>query len=156
MRKPLGTAVMPLPLLETDNPLYKVVWSGMGRPLDKDEIMRVAPVPKPWYVEPRTRPGPDSAAIRRYNAGRVRFLVENGWDDNIQLYLSTKRRGVILDGYHRLAAAFYLNLETVMVDIFGDLDLFRERFPKVEVQIYGSGTPKIPRSGRGHPRKSRA
>lgn len=68
----------------------------------------------------------DQAAIR--HIGRIRYLVQHGWSDPIEVDVGVPVLGYagpnwpITDGNHRLAAAAVRKDSTILVDVAGQVD----------------------------------
>lgn len=66
----------------------------------------------------------------QWHASRIAYLMHSGWGDPLTLNLGLageKRKPILEDGYHRLAAAVLLRHESIMVDAMGS-DCLTEAF----------------------------
>ncbi len=81
----------------------------------------------------RAYPVPLEAGLDAH-AGRIAFLMRNGWSDPIVLDLGVpgmpgwQQSWPIVDGNHRLAAAILAGHDTIQAEIGGSLDLADELF----------------------------
>lgn len=101
------------------NPLKDWPWCCQAPSAEelKSLLQTAAPEPCPVHTdEPASR-----------HAGRIRFLVENGWPDPIMLDVGIPILGYagpewpITDGNHRLAAAALRGDATISVDVSGQV-----------------------------------
>lgn len=77
------------------------------------------------------------------HGGRIAWLHDNGWDDEICIDVGVPSMSVpppswvVIDGNHRLAAALLRGDETIKVAISGSLDAAMEMFPSsITVQSF--------------------
>lgn len=106
-----------LELLEALDPSMSPPWNGMSHnydPITWDEVMSSMVVPEPLD-------GEDDWTLcqlnwREQHCGRIRWLIENGWDDAIHISM-LHAIWPIADGNHRLAAAFLMGRETIKATI---------------------------------------
>lgn len=71
--------------------------------------------------EPVSYQAVDKVEDTDWHVRRIAWLVENGWDDPIQLEIAnSEHQGhIITDGHHRVAAAIYRGDETIRAVIYG-------------------------------------
>lgn len=103
-----------LELLEALDPSVSPPWNGMSHnydPITWDEVMSSEVVPEPLEGESNW-----SFHGRDSHCGRIRWLIEKGWDDAIHISMS-HAIWPIADGNHRLAAAFLMGRETIKATI---------------------------------------
>ncbi len=72
-------------------------------------------------------------ATAKMHAGRIAFLVENGWQDFIEIDVGVPSMRCyvdwpVLDGNHRLAAASLRGDPKILASVGGDLDYALELF----------------------------
>jgi len=95
------------------------MWLGLDSPLSVSEIRRARP----------NRPG-TGCLTRAENAGRIRWFVDNGWSDPIEIDVGIPgERDVdwpVRDGNHRLAAAILLRHESILAKCDGEASILEE------------------------------
>ena len=109
-----------LTLLEALDTSMSPPWNGMSHnydPITWDEVMQSEPVAEPLE-------GEDDWSMCQLNeradhCGRIRWLIENGWNDPIAIRL-TNYIWPIEDGNHRLAAAFLMDKKTIKATVVGE------------------------------------
>ncbi len=67
------------------------------------------------------------------HAGRIAYLVVNGWDDPISIdvgvpCLGFKPDWFVYDGNHRLAAAWFRHDKDILANMHGDMEYFEDLF----------------------------
>ncbi len=119
--------------LEPWNPFESCVWVGISKPIRKEEVsvalecmtLRSEPIPDWNFISP--------AASRDEHVKRVAFFVINKDNNPIQIDVGVPELGchvswIIIDGNHRLAAAFYRNDLEIEADVSGSLNKINEMF----------------------------
>jgi len=123
---------LPLSSLAYWNPFNNVIWDGINTSLKKTEVAEAI-----QNRRFRDKPMPDFSfrdppASRAEHAARVAYLVTYGWLDAISLDVGVPDLGcyvswIVVDGNHRLAAAFYAEDETILVGVSGARKTICER-----------------------------
>lgn len=124
-----------LELLEAVNPSMNPPWNGMDfdySPITLDEVKESEAVSKPLKGETCFRLSQMNG--RDDHAGRIRWLIENGWSDPIKIDL-TCYIWPIVDGNHRLAAAFFQNHKTIKAIVTGESQEHVQRFLSGEFKL---------------------
>lgn len=112
----------PLDSLKPWNPLNgHPVWRGCEEPISPKEVEK-AIKNKLFFDEPIV-----SSSPRKDHIARIAFLVVNGWWDYIELDFGVPSMGYcpkwpVVDGNHRLAAAFFDGHTTIDAGISGSLE----------------------------------
>jgi len=106
---------------EISNPFKDQVWPCYGL-LSNDLIKNSEALEQPYS---EIDDGYDDSWIINHHASRVKWLVENGWDDPIIIDVGC-HGSTILDGNHRLAAAIYKKDESILCLVDGQLDLIKD------------------------------
>ena len=114
--------------MEPWNPFKRVVWIGLESPVTKSEVAKARPILKPI--------GSRNFYNRKYHAGRIAGLLKTGWNDDIQLDVGIPSLGyipewLVIDGNHRLAAAFFRGDKVINCNFSGSINYFMEMFPGV-------------------------
>lgn len=112
--------MIPLKLLEAVDPSMSPPWNGMGMnyaPISLDEVMASDLAPLPLCGGD----GDPHWLTRAEHTGRIRWLIENGWSDPIEIKL-TNYIWPIADGNHRLAAAFLCGHVAIPATVEGEDD----------------------------------
>lgn len=117
---------IPLTSLKPWSPFKNVVWASLDRGITREEI-REAIEQKKFLTEPINTDTLDTLfkTPREDHVKRIAFLVVNGWKDEIHLDVGVPSMcchvdWIIMDGNHRLAAAFYREDETIEAGIMGE------------------------------------
>lgn len=112
-------------VLELCHPLHSSPWDA-GRVSKKmvEEHIR-----KQWFWP---SPVGHDATVQQH-AGRIAFLVKNGWRDAIEIDVGIPSMGCyvdwpVLDGNHRLAAASLRRDDQILAIVAGDLDYALDLF----------------------------
>ena len=76
---------------------------------------------------------PKDISTREDHIQRIAYLVVNGWKDSIAIDVGAPKLGwnnswIIIDGNHRLAAAFYKNDKYIAAEISGQVSEIKNRF----------------------------
>ena len=76
---------------------------------------------------------PGRISVRQFHVRRVAHFVVNDWTDAISIDVGVPDLGchvdwIVIDGNHRLAAAFYRGDETIEGNVSGDLDRASQMF----------------------------
>lgn len=109
--------------LQQWSPFECCVWRGLKKPITREEVSRA-------LAEGRLRASPiinQDKATRRDHIRRIAFLVQHGWTDAISLDVGVPVLGhhvdwIVVDGNHRLAAAFYRGDTSILVEVDGQID----------------------------------
>ncbi len=121
-------------LLKHANPMDHWIWYGKPppKPLSFQQWHELLHTCKPIH----TPVGTD--AHWRHHIGRVRALMDTGWDDAIHIdvgipWLGCQPRWIVDDGNHRLVAAALLQLPHIVCDLTGCVKTL-EKMLKVKLQ----------------------
>lgn len=105
------------------DPLSGSAW-GIA-PFSMHEVLQAAPVSQPYT--------PDARWGRQRHLGRVRWLLQHGWDAPLEVDVGVPELGCqvawpVLDGNHRFAAALLAGDREIVVAASGSLRYLREVF----------------------------
>ena len=107
------------------DPFKDQVWPCYG--LLSNDLIKNSEAPEQPYSE--IDDGYDDIWIINHHASRVKWFVENGWDDPILIDVGVPCLGynekTIIDGNHRLAAAIYKKYKSILCLVDGELDLVK-------------------------------
>lgn len=134
-----------------DDPFH--MWHDLGpkNPLTRDEIMTATYDPTAFrskytkkYTHDRSRDG--DPFVRAEHIHRIRRCLENpsAWPP-LKMYHTTYDSFYLIDGHHRLLAAYLLDLESVPVVWAGTWENLCARYPKsvvaglISVDVPGTG-----------------
>jgi len=119
---------VPLTAFEPWSPFKSVVWwYDLDAPLTMEEVREALEAQD--FVEVPMPPQEGTPPTRRDHARRVAYLAHAGWDDGICVDVGVPDMGChIIDGNHRLAAAFIRGDQDILVEPCGSLDYFTELF----------------------------
>ena len=126
---------VPLELLEAVDPSVNPPWNGMNfdySPITWDEVELSTLVCEPIKGETDLRLS--QMNNREDHAGRIRWFIEYGWDEPIRISL-TSYIWPIIDGNHRLAAAFFQDHKTIKAIVTGENDEQVQRFLRGEYKL---------------------
>lgn len=96
--------------LECLNPLNYKIWDGLDRPITKEEVLFCIKNRK--FI--RKTFSPKTKWCRQQHIKRIAYLVVYGWQEPIVIYYHPMRM-LLMDGNHRLAAAFIKNDTSILV-----------------------------------------
>jgi hypothetical protein len=118
-------------VLALANPLTHWPWDdrlpgARSNVLSGFDVFAVPSLDVPWHFNMDVLPDGEKMAL--CHIGRIRYLLENGWTDAIDIDVGVPSMGYhgpswpIIDGNHRLAAAALRGDSHILVDISGQLD----------------------------------
>ena len=128
---------LPLNLLAGVNPMVHPPWNGMSydySSITADEIHAATEVPEPLKGESSLETS--QLNTRTHHCGRIRWLAIHGWKDPIKIDM-TSCIWPVVDGNHRLAAAFFLGHASIKATLQGESDEQVTRFLNGEYKLGG-------------------
>ncbi len=108
------------------NPFKHHVWRKLTRPISKREVTN-AIAKKRFLREWR------NTWSRKDHIQRIAWFVVTPWHEPISIDVGVPELGcnvdwIVIDGNHRLAAAFYREDTHISADVSGSVDLIQEMF----------------------------
>jgi hypothetical protein len=119
------TTDLKLEVLDRWNPFKNAVWRGMDSPVTKEEVKACLETCPPKGSDMELVPmDPFKVCTRQEHAMRIATFVRDFDPTPIDIDVGVPQLGcrvdwIIMDGNHRLAAAFYLNMPTIKASISG-------------------------------------
>jgi len=128
----MKTHTLPLRALAPWNPFDDTVWPGLAEPISYEEVeeavgeerVRCECIPEEEY---------DDDVPRGTHIARIAWFVLHGIDDPIVVDPTALERysrdaWIVLDGNHRLAAAFFRDDDTIPVHVLGGIEKAEDLF----------------------------
>ena len=111
---------VPLERLKPWNPFKNIIWTGLKKPITKEEIRRT--------IECSNR----KPSIRSWHIEKIAELVKNNAETTIDIEFKIQNQNnqnpwPITDGNHRLAAAFYRKDRKITIKINGNIKLSKQK-----------------------------
>jgi hypothetical protein len=121
-----GCFDLELERLEAWNPFKRTVWPGLEKPVTEAEVLKQIdlrslyrfPIVQNWTMKP---------VLRVVHVARIAYFVVRGWRKPIDIDVGVPEMNchvdwIIVDGNHRLAAAFFCRDESILACISGSLE----------------------------------
>ena len=124
-----GPIQVALDRLVSYNPFVVSPWQGVDDPIDRADVARAIAERR---LHSEFLPDfPSRPITTQEHVERIAFFVVEGWNDPIHIDVGVPALGhgvtwPIVDGNHRLAAAFYLKHESIAAEISGQIDYAEE------------------------------
>jgi hypothetical protein len=111
-------------ILKVNNPLITPPWPGLSKITEEEVSVAIQQGAPDVFKFPRN--SRRVSHTRAYHVGRVAHFVVYGWSDAIQIdlgvpSLACQPKWIVVDGNHRLAAAYLRGDTLIEVDVSGEV-----------------------------------